>query len=339
MASIMRPLVAPPPDGASSAGSVPTFSVVIAAYQVATLIPDALDSALAQTVPPHEILVCDDGSTDDLDAALAPYRDRITLIRQENRGEGAAKNAASRKATGDFLVFLDADDVYLPERIEALGDAAVARPDLDILVTDAFVELDGATIRHAYDEAWPFEIVDQRRAILERCFVIGQSAVRRDRFFERGAFDDSMRIMADWDLWLRMILGGSRAGLIDAPLARYRIRAGSLSTNRVGILAGGLRCLERAAARDDLGDDERRTVAKSIAKWRADLRLAEVRAALLEESPGIRRHLWQIVVGPGYSLRTRAKCAVAMIAPGRARAQYAERAAWEGAAGVRVGQE
>src|SRR5205807_1013851 len=73
---------APPVDGPIVPAATPTFSVVVAAYQAAETIGEAIESALAQTVPPHEIVVCDDGSTDDLDAALAPFRGRIVLIRQ-----------------------------------------------------------------------------------------------------------------------------------------------------------------------------------------------------------------------------------------------------------------
>jgi glycosyltransferase involved in cell wall biosynthesis len=117
-------LAAPPPAGPVARAAPPTFSVAIAAYQAADVVGEAIESALAQTVPPHEVVVCDDGSTDDLDRALEPYRDRIVLLRQRNRGEAAAKNAAARAASGDFVAILDADDVYLPERLEALGRLA-----------------------------------------------------------------------------------------------------------------------------------------------------------------------------------------------------------------------
>jgi glycosyltransferase involved in cell wall biosynthesis len=79
-----------------SPGSVPSFSVVVAAYQAADVIGDALASALEQTSRPHEVIVCDDGSTDDTAAVLRPYLDRVQLIRQENRGGSAARNAAVR---------------------------------------------------------------------------------------------------------------------------------------------------------------------------------------------------------------------------------------------------
>ena len=173
--------VAPEPDGPLAGGPVPTFSVIIAAYQAADVIGDAIESALEQTEPPLEVIVCDDGSTDDIERALRSYRDRIVLLRKENGGEASAKNAASRAASGDFVVILDADDVFLPERLEALGELARARPDLDILTTDATLEVDGRVVRRCYTDAFRFEVADQRRGILEQNFVFGLAAARRER--------------------------------------------------------------------------------------------------------------------------------------------------------------
>src|SRR2546422_6867419 len=116
----MRESLAPAPEAPTEGGGVPTFSVVIPAYQAAGFIGDAIESVLAQTLAPIEVIVCDDGSTDDLEGALARYRNSITLLRKENGGEASAKNAGARAASGDFVAVLDADDVYFPERLEAL---------------------------------------------------------------------------------------------------------------------------------------------------------------------------------------------------------------------------
>ncbi len=334
-------LLAPRPDGPLAPGPTPTFSIVIAAYQAAAFIGGALASALAQTVPAHEIVVCDDGSTDDLDAALAPYRDRIVLVRQSNQGEGAAKSAAARAATGDFVVFLDADDAYLPDRLEQLGAAAAERPDLDVLASNALVEFEGRTLRLSYDDSWTFETEDQRCGILERCFVLGHAAVRRDRFEAVGGFDPTMRTVADWDLWMRLILSGSRAGLLTAPLARYRVRAGSLSTDRRAIVRGGITCLEHAAARDDLSHAERATLGRTHQHHRRELALLEAQQALRDASPDARRRLVKVALGRGYGSRTRAKTLISAIAPQRARAELASRenGTFVGASGVRVNAE
>ena len=119
---------------------MPTFTVVIAAHNVAGTIAEAVESALAQTLPALEIIVCDDGSTDAPAAVLQPYGERVKYIRKERGGAASARNAALEHTHGDFFAVLDADDAYLPQRLEALAELAVVRRDLDILCTDAFLE-------------------------------------------------------------------------------------------------------------------------------------------------------------------------------------------------------
>ncbi len=113
----MTRVLAPPPDGPLERGEPPTLSVVIAAFDVADTIGEAIESVLRQTLRPHEIVVCDDGSNDDIEAAIEPYRDRIVFVRKAHGGEASAKNAAAAAASGEFVAILDADDVFLPTRL------------------------------------------------------------------------------------------------------------------------------------------------------------------------------------------------------------------------------
>src|SRR5204862_6759843 len=253
------------------AAAPPTFSVVVAAYQAADTIGEALASALAQTAPPHEIVVCDDGSTDDLEAALAPFRERIVLLRKENGGEASAKNAAARAATGDFVAILDADDVYLPGRLAALGRLASERPDLDLLTTDAYLEVDGRVVRRVYGDDWTFEVDDQRREIMRRNFVFGHAAVRRERLLGEGGFDERIRFTTDWECWMRLILTGSCAGAVLEPLARYRVRQTSLSADRTRMTAGRIESLRTGLAHPSLRPEERDAARATLAGLERDL--------------------------------------------------------------------
>jgi hypothetical protein len=310
--------IAPEPDRAVEPVTPPSFSIVIAAYQAADVIGEAVASALTQTRPALEVIVCDDGSTDDLASALDRFRDRITVLRKENGGEASAKNVGTRAACADFVVFLDADDVFMPDRLRALSDLAYARPDLDVLTTDAVLELDGHMIRTCYTDQLPFEVADQRAAILQRNFVFGLAAVRRTRLLDVGGFDEEIRWTTDWDCWIRLIFSGSRVGLVVEPLARYRLHDASLSSQRPKLLSGRLQTLEKTARRDDLTGDERRLLTSSIDLERSRLALAEARAALRGELPRPRRRSLRVAVGRGHGLRTRAKAAAATIAPGLA---------------------
>jgi hypothetical protein len=328
----MRPTLVPLPLDAVEAVPVPSFSVVIAAYDAAGTIGDALESVLSQTVPAHEIVVCDDGSRDDLATAVAPFRSRITLVRQENGGEAAAKNTGVAHASGDLVVFLDSDDTYLPERLEALGELAAARPDLDILTTDAFLEVEGVVQRRCYEGSWTFEVDDQRGAILERNFVFGHAAVRRSRFLECGGFDSSVRVATDWDLWCRMVLGGSRIGLVDEPLARYRLRPDSLSADRIALFEGRCTVLERAAARDELTSAERERLRAALERERGNALLAKANAALRGRSPEARRLALRVARTRSLAAATRARAALAALAPGPAARRLDAAVAREGTA-------
>jgi len=155
---------------------------VIPAYEAAMTIGEAVESLRGQTLAPHEVIVCDDGSGDDLEGALEPYRDFVRVLRSEHRGVAAARNKLIRAATGDFIVPLDADDVYAPTRLRRLAELASARPDLDILSTDANL-VSGGRVVGRFNEKTPFAVRDQQEAILNRCFVICP-AMRRNRLLE-----------------------------------------------------------------------------------------------------------------------------------------------------------
>jgi Glycosyl transferase family 2 len=319
----MRPLLAPEPAAPVESAAVPTFSVIIAAYQVADLIGEAIESVLAQTVPPLEIVVCDDGSTDDLQGALAPYRGKLMLLRQPNRGESAAKNAAAAASSGDYVVILDADDVWLPERIEALGELAAARPDVDILTTDAWFELAGQKVGRFYGATTPFVVDGQRTAIFERDFIMPHPAVRRSRWLAIGGFAQSVEYAADWDCWIRLILDGSLAGIVDQPLAHYRLREGSLSAQRAESLRARVTVLERTARHPGLRPDERPHLARCLTVHRRRALLAEAEAALRAGGPEARPACLRVAFGRGFGLQSRLRSGIAALAP-RAAGRYLE---------------
>lgn len=331
----MTTWMAPPaPEGMPEAAE-PSLSVIIAAYQAASTLGEAIESVLAQSVAPLDIVVCDDGSTDDIEGAVAPYRSRITLLRKANGGEGSAKNMAAREAAGDFVVILDADDTFLPGRLEAIAGLAAARPDLDILTTDAYLEVEGSVVQRCYTDSFRFVVDDQRRGILKENFIFGHAAVRRGRLLAMGGFDESIRWTTDWDCWLRMILGGSRAGLVAEPLSRYRLQPGSLSSQREAHIAGRLETLGKALRRSDLSEDERRVASAAFDDNSRLLRIARARAALVEGRPDARRRALEVAVGAGHGMRTRAKALATAVAPRSARRRATAKAR-ETTAGVMI---
>ena len=311
----MTALVAPAPVRPVPPAAVPTFSVIVAAFQAAQTIGEAVDSALAQTLPPYEIIVCDDGSTDDVGGALAPFGERVRLLRQEHRGPGAAKQRASEAASGEFVVVLDADDTFHPRRLEALGEAAAARPDLDLLTTDALYELNGIAVQRCYGSPSGFVTKDQRRAILEQNFIFGAAAIRRVRLLDVGGFNASLGRLDDWDCWIRLLLAGSFAGLVNEPLYRYRVRRGSLSFDRAADLWEQVRMLERARVNPHLRPDERPLLGHSIRAARNGALSAEAEEALRHARPGRRRLLASLAMARGTPASTRVLAISALVAP------------------------
>jgi len=307
--------VAPPPESSVVAASPPSFSVIIPAYDAAAFVAEAVKSALGQTLAPHEVIVCDDGSTDDLAGAVAPYRQHVVLLHKEHGGLASARNAAVGIASGDFVAFLDADNVYLPENLQAVSELAAARPDLDIVTTDAYLELDGEIYGRYYRGKARFVADDQRRGIIHQHFIFGNGAIRREALLAVGGYDETV-VAEDTDLFVRMILGGSRVGLVDEPLCVYRIGPGRLSSSRPrGVRAAG-EVLERVRDHPSLSSSERQYLERELAGKRREAALAEAEAALRGLMPDPRRRCLRIAFGGrGYGVRSRVRALAGAIAP------------------------
>ena len=297
------PFLAPVPNSPVGAGETPTFSVVIPVYQAAGTISEAICSALGQSTPPLQVIVSDDGSTDDIAGALAPFKDRILVVRGENAGAAAARNRGLAVASGEFVVFLDSDDAWLPEYLERLGALAEARPDLDLLSADVFYEADDEIVGRFY-ELNRFDVANQRHAVLSSCFV-GWPAARRGRLAAIGGFDESLKIAHDWDAWARMILSGAKAGLVTEPLVRYRLRPGSLASDIPRSLRERVVFLDRLGAHPDVGPDDLAALAaaRRFAEGRA--LFAEAKESLAAGEPGARRRAFAVARAGGLPWKRR----------------------------------
>ena len=333
----MRLFLVPPSTSPVAAGSVPTFSIVIPAFQAAGFIGRAVESALDQTVPAVEIIVFDDGSTDDLHGALAPYGDRVRLERGVHSGLSAARNRGFRLAAGDFVANLDADDVLDKEWLAAVGELAAARPDLDILTTDSFIVQGGRRVRRCYSGGWVFATDDQRQRIVQQNFLTSIAAVRRARFLEIGGFDESIRSAEDWDFWLRLILDGSRAGCVAEPLAEYTVREGSMSTQSAVHLQNMIRVLEKVPD-EQLELREREVLELTLAVNRKRLALLQTQRSLVRGESDARRQALALARRMDYPVLTRLKLVGSTLAPGIARRELERRGEqeWVGAGGMKV---
>jgi glycosyltransferase involved in cell wall biosynthesis len=313
----MTAVLAPEPsDPLTRLPAPPTFTIVIPTYQAAATVGAAVESALAQVHPALEVVVVDDGSTDDVEGALRPVRERVKLIRKENGGGASALNAGAEAASGDFLAILDADDAYDPRRLEAIAQLAAERPDLDLITTDARFIVDGEEAGR-FSDYNRFSVDDQRVAILESCFVGGWPAIRLSRLREIGGFDERLRTGYDWDCWLRLILTGGQAGLVTEAYYDYRLHSASLTASRSSTLWDRVRLLEKARREPRLSARERDVLRRSVRTHRTRAVQAEIEAGLAGIAP--RRRLLRHSLAPGIGSRVRVRAALAAAAPGLAK--------------------
>jgi Glycosyl transferase family 2 len=334
------PILAPdPPADLVPRATAPSFSVVIPAYRVADVVEDAIRSVLDQTVPPLEVIVVDDGSDDGIEDVVARHADRVRFLRHErNAGAGAAMNTGARAARGDYVVLIGADDLFAPERLEALGELGRLRPDLGLITTDAWVAVGDEVFRRHNDRTHPFEVSNQRREILRRNFVFGHAAVQRGLFLELGGFDETIRWTSDWELWARLIVSGRYAGMVAEPLATYRLNERALSSQPLHQARGRHATLQAISGNPSLTDAERREVGRELDEIGRRIVLLEAREALRDRTADARRRSFAVFANRANpsGVRLRALLASAFPGPaGRAIARRQERF-WVGAGGVTV---
>ncbi|HJQ74078.1 MAG TPA: glycosyltransferase [Gaiellaceae bacterium] len=295
---------------------LPTFSIAIAAFQAAATIGEAVESALGQTRPPVEIVVCDDGSTDELEKALEPFRGRIVFLQREHAGPAAAKNTAARATTADFVAILDADDVYYPRRLEALAELAAERPDFDVLTTNADLELDGEVIGTYYPDVAEFPVDDQPLAVIQSdSAIFSAAAIRRSVFERSGGLNEALRSGDDWELWLRLTLGGSTIGLVDEPLYRYRVHELGTSADQLGGARAAVRLFEGVLPLAEAGTRERLALEDALAAHRRNAALTEAEHALRTRAPERRSRSLAIARDSTFRPRTRLKALFAATLP------------------------
>jgi glycosyltransferase involved in cell wall biosynthesis len=224
-----------------------TITVVIPTYNSGRFIADAVESALGQTFSPAQIVVVNDGSTDDTDARLRPYRGRITLINQANQGAAAARNAGLRIATGDFIAFLDADDSWHPLKLELQLGVLRRRSDIQMLGTETF------NYPCAGDPEGPadacIEEVPLESLLVRNYFTASSIVVRREIVERLGEFDTTVPSVEDFDYWQRIAQCGVVA-ILKSPLTGYRQVAGSVSRQPAGVEKGIRQILRKLDEQD-----------------------------------------------------------------------------------------
>ncbi len=191
-------------------------SVIIPTFNRTAFLQEAIDSVLAQTEKNFELIVVDDGSTDHTHELVAEYGDRLRYFFQPNAGASAARNLGIRHAAGNFITFLDSDDLWLPKKLARQMQWMAAHPNLLLCYTDEIWIRRGVRVNqkmiHAKAGGWIYPLC------LPRCIISPSSVLmRRELFGAAGLFDEQLPVCEDYDLWLR-VASRFEIGFIPEPL-------------------------------------------------------------------------------------------------------------------------
>ncbi|AQT69624.1 putative glycosyltransferase EpsJ [Anaerohalosphaera lusitana] len=301
-----------------------TISIVIAAYNAAEHLPRAVKSVLAQTIQPNEIIVVDDGSTDNTKQVLEQFGDRIKYIYQNNAGPGAARNTGIQTATSEWISFLDADDEYLPNKLETQLEILARHPDLHWIT--------GNYIRCLCDTQTrvPLRTKDEINQILNgsdtyddfmQAFTIGvfgwtgTMLIRRNAILKAGMFPTDIYLAEDIDLWLKIAYNHPRIGFAYEPLAIYHMGVqGSLARNKASyadtnnFLSHHLKLAKQHNCEDAFQPCARRILVAWIRSALFDDRVKNVRSAINDFRnllpPGLYLFFYVLSIFPQLTMKT-----------------------------------
>lgn len=200
------------------------ISVVIPAYNAETWVGGAITSVLEQDRRPHEVVVVDDGSTDATSQVVADFGDRVRIIRHENRGLGAARNSGARCASGRAVLFLDADDLLLPNGLAVLDEALEEFPSAGVI--NPGFELEDPQGSISRPTSWVRAPRRFSRRSLPRVIyanpLLANSLVRKE-VVDAYPYDETLPACEDLDLWLRLLRDDVQVVRLNRPIIRRRV--------------------------------------------------------------------------------------------------------------------
>jgi glycosyltransferase involved in cell wall biosynthesis len=231
--------------------SKPRISVVIPNYNHTRFLSGAIQSVLYQRYRLYEIIVVDDGSTDNSREVVASFGSQVRYIWQENQGLAGARNTGIRAARGELIGLLDADDQWLPDFLEKMISLADQRPEASVYYCCAQgMDEEGRDLPQMFGR--PVSAPDRiYETLLRANFLIPSTIlIRRSVVIAAGLFDQGLRSCEDWDLWLRLLPEHIMVGT-DARLVRYRLHGSSLSTNPAGMQQATRAVIQKHFGPDD----------------------------------------------------------------------------------------
>jgi len=218
---------------------VPTVSVIIPSYNSAPYLPETLDSILSQSYQDFEIIVVDDGSTDNTREVIQPFLKYINYVYEKNKGPAPARNTGIRAAKGKFIAFNDSDDTWLPQKLAIQIDYFQNHPEIGLVYTDVILFSEEGIPSPVKFE--PNSGNGFYRLLLKNYIPTMAVMVKRECFDKVGLFDERPEVEAaeDYDMWLR-ITRQFQIGYIEQKLAKHRVRKSSHSRNLDRQISAGI---------------------------------------------------------------------------------------------------
>jgi glycosyltransferase involved in cell wall biosynthesis len=208
--------------------NTPEIAIIIPAYNQAQYLAKAIQSVLEQTLSDFELIVVDDGSTDETPQVLAGIQDaRIHVIRQSNAGLSAARNTGFLQSSASLVTFLDSDDYFFPDKLEVLSIFLEEHPEIG-LVAGKVKYIDHAGSAMVGPESPPVPL-SLPALLFENPICVSGIMLRREWLERVGIFDETLRACEDWDLWLRLLAAGCPMAWVDHPVVAYRIHPGQMT--------------------------------------------------------------------------------------------------------------
>jgi glycosyltransferase involved in cell wall biosynthesis len=262
---------------------VPAVSIVTPAWNAAAFLGESIDSVRAQTFTDWEMVIVDDGSTDDTAALVESYAaadSRIRLLRQSNSGPSAARNRAMRAARGEFFTFLDSDDRWSPEFLAAQLAIFAEHADTGLVTATGVYEggpFDGQPTRPLVGG---IRVLPLAELIANESSVFIMTVFRRAVFDRIHGLDEGQWTSEDYDFWLRAALAGFIFRQNPQPLGIYRVHGQSLSRNRARMMRGMLHTFAKTRPHCHEGSLERRELDAQVARFELELLLEEGKEAI-----------------------------------------------------------
>lgn len=257
------------------------FSVLVAAHNAGATIRDTFDSLIAQTERDWQACIVDDGSDDDTYAIACEYSrtdPRFVVSHQTNAGSGAARNAASRLATGEYLCILDADDAYKPNYLASQRAFRTAHPGFDIYSCNADAVFASGKVAPYDPDRYPRDVRSfALEDMLEMNRIMSAAVVRSSAFRSGDGFRESVYV-EDYDLWLRLLAQGATHVHNPESLVLYRIRHDGKTSNARAALASELEVFANLLGLEHVSRDLHHRIRRHMRELTRDLRAIDGRS-------------------------------------------------------------